>query len=201
MASGAGAHVGLFLLACSVVAAASLPAKAGDIGVLPLVVSIWSDAGQFGQPNPLEDGSWSGQLSDNRYSTGREVRHSVFQRLFIGVPTGTFLGMALAALWFDELLIEVFPRALVLGERRVFPFQLIVGYDPQKHEHLELNIEYIPAGKLGGGNSYVEIRLPPDRGDYFAALLDERCPGISRTRQFRNRYPETTEEPDAEDEF
>ncbi|MFO0897572.1 MAG: hypothetical protein U0836_09125 [Pirellulales bacterium] len=129
------------------------------------------------------------------------VRHSLFQRLFMGVPTGTFLGMALAALWFDELLVEVFPRALVLGERRVFPFQLMVGYDLQKREHLELNVEYIPAGKLGGGNSYVEIRLPPDRGDFFAALLEERCPGIGRTRHFRNRHPETTEEPDGEDEF
>ncbi|MFO0896782.1 MAG: hypothetical protein U0836_05055 [Pirellulales bacterium] len=49
-----------------------MPAKSGEIGVLPLVVSIWSDAGQFGQPNPLEDGNWSGQLSENEYETSRE---------------------------------------------------------------------------------------------------------------------------------
>jgi len=126
----------------------------------------------------------------------RALQQPLWQLAVMGLPAGMFAAQAIASLWFDEFSIEVFPRALVLGERRAEPFQSIVGYDLRQGEHLTLKLEYLPAGKLFGGNKYLEIRLPRERREYFKTLLEQRCPGIGRTSQFRNRYLAATEEAD-----
>ena len=123
-------------------------------------------------------------------------RGTIVSWLGLGLPLGFLGGRAIAALWLDELRIDVLSRALVLGEVRVIPFQSIAGYDLRQGRSLMLLLEYAPTGKVGGGDRYVEVQLPRERRAYFTALLAERCPGIGRTTQFRNRFAPTTDEPD-----
>jgi hypothetical protein len=75
---------------------------------------------------------------------------------------------------------EVFARALVLSGTRAFPFQTIVGYDLRQFEHLELTLEYVPSGKVWGGNRYTSIRLPPELRGRLDDVLAERCPAARR---------------------
>jgi hypothetical protein len=124
------------------------------------------------------------------------LQQPFWQTAAMGLPAGTLAALALASLWFDEFAIEVFPRALVLGEQLAYPFQSILGYDLRQGEHLTLKLEYVPAGKLFGRNKFIEVRLPRERREYFEALFEERCPGVGRTTQFRNQFLVTADESD-----
>jgi hypothetical protein len=102
-----------------------------------------------------------------------------WQLLLFGYIAGQPVAAALSFLWFDELRVEVFPRAIVLSGTWPLPFQTIAGYDLRRFQDCELTLEYVPQGRLWA-NKHVTIRVPPELRGRFAALLAERCPTATR---------------------